>query len=99
MKFKVILSVVLFGLGLVYWSLKQCDTVFCQELTPFETFYGITGNSEETVDILKCLDEKSIQYASEHYSYASINETELKKACLEDWLYKEVDQQNLESKK
>ncbi len=68
----------------------QCNSVFCNELTPFEAIYGITGNDKEAVEILKCVDEKSIQFANDHFSVAQINEKELTKKCLEDWLYAEA---------
>ena len=92
MKFKALLGIVLFVIGLLYWSLKEYSFVN-HGSHPYETLYGITGNKESAEKLLHCLDIKSIEYTARNVQ-TPVNETAITKKCLEDWIDKELAHQS-----
>lgn len=93
MKIKIALGVSLFLLGLFYIGLEN-QVIGKKSLQPekFNTFYAVTGDNHKTVEILKCLDEKSIKHTFENNQAFQEVEEKLKQECLEDWLNKEIRQ-------
>lgn len=91
MKFRLFLGISLFVLGVFYWSLKEYHFVIEGDSTSrFDSFYSITGDESATIEILKELDKKGIEYAAEHQLPFNEVEHELTKQCLEDWLDDEI---------
>lgn len=91
MKIKVILAFFVFSLGLFYLSLIHFATPHYGQSAPFELIYGITGNNDTTIDLLKCLDKKSIIFAAHNEKSPLTESKRLTKECLEEWLYQEAE--------
>jgi hypothetical protein len=61
--------------------------LFHNTTSTFDTFYGITGDQQETIELLKCVDKKSFLYAAEYSKPLSVIGDPIKYECLTDWMY------------
>jgi hypothetical protein len=91
MKIKIILAFFIFSLGMFYLTLAHYTEPVLKQSAPFELLYGITGNNETAIDLLKCLDKKSIIYAFSNHESPVSESNKLTKECLEEWLFQETD--------
>ncbi len=95
LKFKAMLSVGLFAVGLIYWSLNEFTDQIDKTSNPYNTIYAITGDEISTVEILKCADLKSVETFTSHESCCSGDlNLQTQKKCLEDWFETELIAKN-----
>jgi hypothetical protein len=91
MKIKIYLASALFILGLLYLAIEKNIVSFQNKSTPmYNTVYAVTGNNGATVEILKCLDKKSIQNVVDHQETVSNSEVKFTAECLNDWFDEEI---------
>jgi hypothetical protein len=97
MKIKIYLASALFILGLLYLAVERNIVSFQNKSTPmYNTVYAVTGNNDDTVEILKCLDKKSIQNVVDHQEVVLNSEIKLTAECLNDWFDKEMHKSEIE---
>lgn len=92
MNIRLLLSAVLLVLGILYWAAgNSFIKVQNQENNSFESIYALTGNEEQTVNILKCADKKTVQCAINEECSAELKSSDYHQECLNDWIDSELE--------